>query len=457
MFRFPFSNYQELNLDWILSIVKKFSDLVEPMQSAVDNVNEAVETAQTALETATTAAENATQATEDAEQALELVEQAIIGIIPDNAVTTTKLADGAVTTAKIADEAVTAAKIVNEAVTTAKIANEAVTTAKIADGAVTPDKLSSATKKLFIPLWSGKHCLIIGDSWAAGFDGSMTVTPWTTKFIEFTGITADIIALSNGGFTVKGNGTYTNVNYTESLEFVKNNNYDCVIVQGGINDMLSNGDIADSVSNFASTCKNYFNCPIVFFLTVPFIFIKNDLQDRVMSLLDSLVNNNFIVYSDTYKFSFVNKAFAGSDFFHPTADGYDILGRQIANVFNGGDFAYPPRITEYTTVPGYLPYFGFDNIDNTTTPENAFRWLGDDFNLYAVIKCASTSTVGFIQLAHGLPLAPVNFANAGYAMDSSGKVFTLFQTNDILTLQNSGSNLNGQMLYITCHYKTRSY
>src|SRR5690606_23503437 len=71
--------------------------------------------------------------------------------IPNQAVTTAKLAPGAVTTDKIAQEAVTTSRIANEAVTWAKIAPGAVSSSKIAagevatanlaDGAVTTDKI----------------------------------------------------------------------------------------------------------------------------------------------------------------------------------------------------------------------------------------------------------------------------------------------------------------------------
>ena len=39
-FRFPFSNLHELNLDWILSIVKHFADLIPDMEEANNNLNE---------------------------------------------------------------------------------------------------------------------------------------------------------------------------------------------------------------------------------------------------------------------------------------------------------------------------------------------------------------------------------------------------------------------------------
>ena len=84
--------------------------------------------------------------------------------VPDNSVTTVKLADNSVTSAKIAvdvivaediaanaitvselqNNAVTTVKIIDDAVTTAKIADANITTALIADDAVTAAKIADA-------------------------------------------------------------------------------------------------------------------------------------------------------------------------------------------------------------------------------------------------------------------------------------------------------------------------
>lgn len=100
MFRFPFTNFHELNLDWILSVVKQAKEVFDNGQEDIDY---AVETANDAK----TIAEQAAQAT-----------------IPD----------GAVTTIKLANEAVTNPKLANGSVTSGKLANESVTILKFADG-----------------------------------------------------------------------------------------------------------------------------------------------------------------------------------------------------------------------------------------------------------------------------------------------------------------------------------
>jgi hypothetical protein len=86
--------------------------------------------------------------------------------IPDNSVTSAKIADGtitsadigsnAVTSSKIADGTIAAADLASNAITTAKVANNAVTGEKIADGAITGAKIAqqSATNGQVLK-WNG--------------------------------------------------------------------------------------------------------------------------------------------------------------------------------------------------------------------------------------------------------------------------------------------------------------
>lgn len=107
MFKFPFTNFHELNLDWILSVVKTAQEIFETGRTDIDH------------------------AVSTAEQALATAEQAAAGVI----------GDGAVTTPKIANSAVTAPKIADSAVTTPKIADHAVTLDKLASGTIYRDNL----------------------------------------------------------------------------------------------------------------------------------------------------------------------------------------------------------------------------------------------------------------------------------------------------------------------------
>lgn len=100
MFRFPFTNFHELNLDWILSVVKE-------AKAVFDNGREDID-----------------YAVQTADEAKEIAQQAAEATIPDNAVTTQKIRDYAVTSDKIATYAVTTDKIQEGGVTKSKLSNE---------------------------------------------------------------------------------------------------------------------------------------------------------------------------------------------------------------------------------------------------------------------------------------------------------------------------------------------
>lgn len=143
MFKFPYTNLHELNLDWILEKVKHFAELIPPMETAVEDFQSLQGDVEQAVEDANQALEDAGQALETAEEAKEIAEQAAQGTIADGAVTTAKLDDGAVTTAKIDDGAVTGAKIASGTIQAGNLSSGCVTTTQILDGTISPDDLGT--------------------------------------------------------------------------------------------------------------------------------------------------------------------------------------------------------------------------------------------------------------------------------------------------------------------------
>ena len=121
MFNFPWTNFHELNLDWILDVVKE-------AKAVFDNGREDID-----------------YAVSTANEAKEIARQAAESTIPDNSVSTAKIQDYAVNANKLSNYSVTESKLQNAAVTTAKLADSAVTTPKIADGAVTNAKLDTVS------------------------------------------------------------------------------------------------------------------------------------------------------------------------------------------------------------------------------------------------------------------------------------------------------------------------
>lgn len=219
MFKFPYTNLHELNLDWILEKVKHFAELIPPMETAVDDVQALTDDVAQAVEDANQALEDAGQALETAEEAKEIAEQAAQGTIADGAVTTAKIDDGAVTTAKIADGAVTSAKLATGAakdniatntlsglklldssiptdklssgcVTNAKILDGAVTTIKIDDGAVTLNKINSTDLySVDTPTASGDYADVVSAVYTNSVEKSLNIKILTISLDISTSVT----------------------------------------------------------------------------------------------------------------------------------------------------------------------------------------------------------------------------------------------------------------------------
>ena len=193
MFNFPWSNFHELNLDWILSVVKEAKEVFDDGRSDIDY---AVSTADEAKEIATQAAEATIADNSISTQKLQngavtnaklannsvttanIVDRTIIGNdIAENTIESYNIKNGTIIEADMADEAVTSAKIAPGSVTYAKLADDAVNTSKITDGAIIASKLSANLKKINL---HGYH-LVSGRS-----DGAVAIS------VPMTGIYSNV-------------------------------------------------------------------------------------------------------------------------------------------------------------------------------------------------------------------------------------------------------------------------
>lgn len=121
MFNFPWTNFHELNLDWILSVVKEAKEIFDNGRSDIDY---AVDTADEAKTIATQAAE---------------------ATIADNSISTVKIQNGAVTNAKLANNSVTTNNIVDRTIIGNDIAENTIESYNIKNGTIIGADISNNT------------------------------------------------------------------------------------------------------------------------------------------------------------------------------------------------------------------------------------------------------------------------------------------------------------------------
>ena len=116
--------------------------------------------------------------------------------IPNQAVTTPKIADEAVTTAKIASQAVTASRIADQAVTTAKIASNAVTASTLAPEAVTFSRIAGDAISAFVRM--------AGTSGSPSLSTSDAELLSTSVNIPSTWNTWSVVVTATGRYSISG-------------------------------------------------------------------------------------------------------------------------------------------------------------------------------------------------------------------------------------------------------------
>ena len=256
MFRFPFSNYQELNLDWILAKVKEFSELVPGMREVLDKSEQALSDAEAAVTTAN-------EAKEIAEQAVEgLVGPDSVGTtaIKANAVTREKIAAGAVDSSRLAENAVYSVNIANGEIVSNKIKDGAVTTSKIADAAINSNKIIDAqitTAKLADGAVTADKIAPGAIPQATIADGSVTTAKLaggavTTAKIDSGAVTMEKLANDSVTGDKIADGSITNAMLASGFQFEKGMEYVNLW-----NNPASASSFAGQTVQLSENCYNY--------------------------------------------------------------------------------------------------------------------------------------------------------------------------------------------------------
>jgi len=316
-FRYPHSNSQYMNLDWLLKVGKQADKDHEEWTHIKD-------TAQT------------------------MIDDAIQKSLDDGEI----------------------GKVVNDATT--KVINEQIDPLKEQVGTNTAD-IAKLQKREGLFDHSGKT-IIIGDSYTVGYTPEGNITPWTTNFIKYTGL-EDVTISANGGasFSTADNSFLMLLNAVPASNEVKQ-----ILVVGGFNEFRSYSEIENAINAFMGVAEVRFPNAKVFSAMVAWSVDRTDdptAQNRLKTAKSAyntqrknwryLTGSDYILHAD---------GFLSSDGFHPNITGQERLASYLANAVETGACApsfYEVKANfeagDFTATPGSSWSFVSSYNENTST------------------------------------------------------------------------------------------
>lgn len=375
MFNFPWSNFHELNLDWILKVVKEAKDVWTQGRTDID------------------------YAVATADEAKEIATQAAQAQVADNSVSTSKIQDGAVTNVKLADDSVSSAKLIDYSVTASKIGTGVVTTRKIADGNVTKAKLSADVQKtLDLADMANHRFLYIGDSYEY-----VTTERWTDIVDAGLGVSNSVV-VAQGGYGFNPSNGKTWISLLQNTTIANENTITDILICGGANDAwtASFAGIPTAITAFASYCRGRFtglkNIYLAFAGNSFKTYGEKTNMCRVFRAYTLGAKYNNIVFLNGVENTLLDPTLVqnidNNDYIHPTINGVREIGYNLVSAINTG---YARNIHEERgitfTKNTLLFNSGTFNITETLIDDNLAFTVPD-------ISCTPLSSVsGFITLA----------------------------------------------------------
>lgn len=318
-----------------------------------------------------------------------------------------------------------------------------------------------------------KHILIIGDSWAAGYNGSGPTVGWTPTFIDTLECTADVDYESGAGFEqlAQTNGSlHPGYSLTGVLDFYSGNSYYAVIVQTGVNDInfsTSSATLSAAMDMFVSKCKDYWpNAKIIFLPCYAKHYVPSAKVQYAATLINHGIQLGMDVCQDCINWPlFGGAAVKGNDNSHLSLTGYQMLGRWAAAYCNGWDGQFYPEDIAYQEDGGRESYayniqWQADSIVHPTFTKRLYvRSCEDVVAVVASFVVNTSETSGSYPIITGMP---VEKTHGGCFLDVQmstelEKIRPRAYINDgTLYLEIFGNqNLSGARVEVTGHYHTK--
>ena len=175
-----------------------------------------------------------------------------------------------------------------------------------------------------------KNCVIIGDSYA------IRDTTWTAPLINLLGLTSSEYSLNCGGgigfaravdgetFVTKLNDAHTG----KTSEFI--NNVTHIIVCGGANDTLeTSANVKLAIASFCSSAKTLFPNAVVYIGFIGNTTKGANVNEYARACADYHSADGNYVYLKNVEYILKESSYMSADGVHPTAEGYNALGKGI--------------------------------------------------------------------------------------------------------------------------------
>lgn len=269
-----------------------------------------------------------------------------------------------------------------------------------------------------------RHVVMIGDSYSMGSHG-IDGRGWPYYLQEITGCNADVTAqLSGGGFIAKAlSGDYQGKNYEETLTSVytamsaaNRAAIDYIIVCGGINDIAqgTTSEIGDAVTDFCIAAKTLF--PYAKLVVLPlysdagfgsgywndagvWTIIYNGIlkYNGLHAVYDYAITHGAISTPNSIFWLQGRTAFGSGDGIHPNDLGYRQQGRRIAAFIEGGVSEYDSGAITSTNADDSTP------VNWTATARNGIVHMCGEIRLTnpdefkPIIKIAQNYSPGTLK------------------------------------------------------------
>ena len=378
---FPYTNYQDVNIDWVLETTKRMDELANNLDTQITDTVDAK--LQEMIDDGTMSNIINDQLLTDINNTVDGLQNDLDAILPLDATPTDSSTKGVTSdgvydalddlnTAIQGDIGTVDAKI--DAITPLDAVPTYNSTKGITSGAVYSALASFDPFEL-----STKKMLLIGDSYNNG-NGGISGRGWGYYVQQFTGATCDIVHQNGGGFAVNGNSnaSYPGVKYDGVIAAMTADSYDIIIAQGGWNDGSDNlnpggaADTAQGVTDFVAAAKaKYPDAQIIVLGTYNDTYPLTRQMVRILTIARTAAQLGVKTCSDSV-YWMQNSGLNSLDNIHLTDTGYQTLAKYIISFMLGwdGGVVFSKNITNAVTIEtisGVTPAANLKVIVDKTT------------------------------------------------------------------------------------------